>query len=115
MGRAGGAAEEVILLDWFDGDSAGPALKEEAIKALGEIGSAKAAERLGKFAQAADGGKIARMYACAALAKIKDEASVAPLVKAANDADPNVRTAAVEALGSFAGSSSGPGARIVGN
>jgi HEAT repeat protein len=30
---------------------------------------------------------------------------VAPLVKAANDADPNVRTAAIEALGAFAGAS----------
>ena len=47
-------------------------------------------------------GKVARMYACAALAKIKDSSSVAPLVKAANDADPNVRTSALEALGFFA-------------
>ena len=34
MGRAGGEAEETLLLDWFDGDSATPALKEEAIKAI---------------------------------------------------------------------------------
>jgi HEAT repeat protein len=109
MGRTGGEAEEKLLLDWFDGDTATPALKEEAIKALGEIGSAKAAVRLAKLAEDPEGGKVPRMYACAALAKIKDESAVPSIVKAANDADPNVRSAAVEALGSFAESSSAAG------
>ena len=107
MGRSGGAAEEELLLGWFDGDSTTPALKEEAIKALGEIGSSKAAERLGKFVEDATAGKAARMFACAALAKIKEGGSVGSLVKAANDADPNVRTAAIEALGSFAADGKG--------
>jgi hypothetical protein len=102
MGRAGGEAEEELLLSWFDGDSATPALKEEAIKALGDIGSAKAADRLGKLILDPAGGMAARMFACGALAKIKDPASVDPLAKTANDADPNVRTAAIEALGAFA-------------
>jgi HEAT repeat protein len=102
MGRAGGENEEKLLLEWFDGDTATPALKEEAIKALGEIGSSKAAARLATLASDPEGGKAARMFACAALAKIKDEAAVPSLVKAANDADPNVRSYAIEALGAFA-------------
>jgi HEAT repeat protein len=107
LGRTGGEREEMLLLDWFDSDGVAPALKEEAIKALGEIGSAKAAARLSKLVEDSEGGKtIPRMLACAALAKIKDASSVKSLVKAANDADPNVRAAAVEALGSFAGGSS---------
>lgn len=105
MGRAGGESEEKLLLDWFDGDTATPALKEEAIKALGDIGSATAAARLEKLVQDGTAGKAARMFACAALAKIKQQSSVAPLVKAANDADPNLRTSAVEALGAFAAGS----------
>ncbi len=109
MGRAGGAAEEDLLLGWFDGDSATPALKEEAIKALGDIGSAKAAERLGKLVRDTTAGKAARMFACASLAKIKDGSSVESLVKAANDADPNVRTSAIGALGSFADGTGAPG------
>jgi HEAT repeat protein len=108
MGRAGGQAEEELLLGWFDGDTATPALKEEAIKALGEIGSAKAAERLGKLVQDATAGKAARMYACDSLAKIKDPASVDSLVKAANDADPNVRSSAIQALGAFTEGSLAP-------
>jgi HEAT repeat protein len=114
MGRSGGEAEEKILLDWFDGDTVTPALKEEAIRALGEIGSSKAALRLGKLVEDPDGGKIPRMYACAALAKIKDESSVHSIAKASNDADPNVRAAAVEALGAFAGLSSAAGAEARG-
>jgi HEAT repeat protein len=109
LGRAGGEAEEKLLLDWFDGDSTTPALKEEAIKALGDIGSSKAAERLGKLVQDAEAGKAARIFACGSLAKIKDPSSVGPLVKASADADPNVRTAAVEALGPFAGGGSAAG------
>jgi HEAT repeat protein len=106
MGRAGGDAEEKLLLDWLEGDTATPALKEEAIKALGEIGSSAAAEKLGKLVEDTAGGKAARMYACAALAKIKDESSIPGLVKASIDADPNVRTSALTALGAFAGGSS---------
>ena len=109
LGRAGGATEEELLLGWFDSDSVTPALKEEAIKALGDIGSGKAAERLGKLIQDTAAGKAARMFACAALAKIKDASSIDPLVKAANDADPNVRTSAVEALGVFAEAEGAPG------
>ena len=102
MGRAGGTAEEELLLGWFDSDSATPALKEEAIKALGEIGSGKAADRLDKLIQDPGAGKAARMFACDSLARIKDPASVAPLIKAATDADPNVRCSAIDALGAFA-------------
>jgi len=101
MGRSGGETEEAALLAWFDGDSTTPTLKEEAIRALGEIGSTKAAERLEKLVKDENGGKVARMNACASLAKIKSPTSVAPLVSAANDADPNVRSSAIEALGSF--------------
>jgi hypothetical protein len=101
MGRAGGETEESILLEWFDGDSTTQELKEEAIKALGEIGSSKAAERLERLVKDGEAGKAARMYACTALGKIKNAASVSALIQAANGADPNVRAAALEALENF--------------
>jgi HEAT repeat protein len=109
MGRAGGESEEATLLGWFDSDSVTPSLKEEAIRALGEIGSSKAAERLGKLALDGSASKGARMLACDALAKIKDASSAEVLVKAANDADPNVRTQAIGALGAFAAMDGAPG------
>jgi len=101
MGKSGGEAEEAILLELYDGDSTSPELKGEAIKALGEIGSAKAAERLEKLVEDNAAGKAERMYACAALAKINSTSSVGSLVAAANGGDPNVRASAIEALGSF--------------
>jgi HEAT repeat protein len=101
MGRAGGESEEAKLLEWFDGDSTTQELKEEAIKALGEIGSTKAAERLERLVKDNDAGKAARMYACTSLGKIKSPTSVSALTQAANGSDPNVRAAAIEALANF--------------
>jgi len=101
LGRAGGAAEEDQLLAWLDSDSFDQNLKEEAIKALGEIGSAKAAARLNKLIEDPEGSKMSRIFACQSLARIKDSSSVASLVKAANGDDPNVRAAAVEVLAAF--------------
>jgi HEAT repeat protein len=101
MGRAGGKDEEGLLLGWFESDAATEALRLEAIKALGEMGSAKAAERLAAIAKDPEKNKATRMSACDALGKIKDPGSVPALVDAANGEDPNVRAQAVEALASF--------------
>ncbi len=101
MGRAGGPDEEELLLSWFEGDSIADNLREEAVRALGEIGSAKAAKRLGEIAADGARSKGLRMLACEALGKIKDPATLANLTKAANGEDPNVRTSAVEALSAF--------------
>lgn len=106
LGRAGGKEEEELLLGWFESDAATEALRQEAIRALGEIGSSKAAERLARLARDAEAKTGTRMAACAALAKIKEGSTVEALVAAANGEDPNVRAAAVEALGSFSDDSS---------
>lgn len=102
LGRAGGTKEEDLLLAWLEGDAPTESLRQEAIRALGEIGSKKAAESLMKIAENGEAPRFNRIYACEALAKIKYPASVSSLVKAANGEDPNVRSAAVEALGAFA-------------
>jgi HEAT repeat protein len=101
MGRAGGSEEEGLLLGWFEGDSATEDVRQEAIKALGEIGSTKAAERLAAIARDPEKDKSTRMNACEALGKIKDPASVQALIEAANGDDPNVQEKAVSALASF--------------
>jgi len=101
LGRAGGGAEEELLLGWFESDAATEELRQEAIRALGEIGSVKAAERLAALAKDPEKNRASRMSACEALAKIKDPSSVPALVEAANGEDPNVQAKAVEALASF--------------
>ena len=101
IGRAGGPAEEDILLNWMATDSATDDLKQSAMRALGDLGSRKAVEKLRKMAEDGLQGKANRMTACDALGKIGDPAAIPSLVTAANGDDPNVRSAAVAALASF--------------
>jgi len=101
LGRAGGKAEEELLLGWFESDAATEALRQEAIKALGEIGSTAAAGRLAALARDAEAASATRIAACAALGKIKDPSTVPDLVQAANGDDANVRAQAVESLAAF--------------
>jgi HEAT repeat protein len=106
MGRAGGAAEEETILAWFEGDTATDETRIDAIRALGDIGSTKAAARLATLAADPEGKKASRIYACEALGKIRDDATIPSLVKAANGIDPNVRAAAVAALRYFSSAES---------
>lgn len=101
IGRAGGPDEEDLLLGWMATDSATDDLKQSAMRALGDLGSRKAVEKLGKIAEDGQQGKANRMAACDALGKIGDPAAVPCLVSAANGDDPNVRSSAVTALASF--------------
>lgn len=100
-GRAGGTEEEGLLLKWLDSDAPTDDLREAAIRALGEIGSAAACEKLMKIAESPDRPKMTRVYACEALGKIGRAEAIPSLVKAANGDDPNVRAQAVQSLASF--------------
>jgi hypothetical protein len=102
LGRAGGPDEEMLLLRWLDDEGASDATRQDAVRALGDIGSQLAAGRLAGMVVDADVGKALRMYACEALGKIGDPGSVGALAAAANGDDPNVRTSAIEALAAFA-------------
>lgn len=101
IGRAGGPEEEDLLLGWMATDSATDDLKQGAMRALGDLGSRKAVEKLRKLAEDGLQGKANRMTACDALGKIGDPAAIPSLVMAANGDDPNVRSSAVSALASF--------------
>jgi HEAT repeat protein len=103
MGKAGSGKEEDILLSWLKGDAPTPALREAAIRALGDIGSKKAAETLGKILEDGSASRFERVYSAEALAKIAWAPSLDSLVKAANGDDGTVQAAAVEAIGSFDG------------
>jgi len=101
IGRAGGPDEEDLLLGWMATDSATDDLKQGAMRALGDLGSRKAVDKLRKIAEDGLQGKANRMTACDALGKIGDPAAIPSLVSAANGDDPNVRSSAVAALASF--------------
>jgi HEAT repeat protein len=103
LGRAGGGAEEDILLTWMGKDTGNPAFKESAIKALGEIKSGKAVDALVKIVDDSAQAQTDRLAAVDALGKIGDAKAVASLVKASTGDNASVQAAAIEALGSFQG------------
>lgn len=76
MGRAGAAPEESQLLAWFDSDNFDQSLREDIIKALGEIGSAKAAAKLDTIVEDNEASMPSRVFACQSLAKIKDPVAI---------------------------------------
>lgn len=101
IGRAGGGEEEALLLAWMETDAATDDLKQSAMRALGDLGSRKAVEKLRKIAEDGQQGKATRMAACDALGKIGDPAAIPSLVIAVNGDDPNVKASAITALASF--------------
>ena len=106
LGRAGSDKEEAILLAWLESDTPSPALRESSIKALGDIGSGKAGEKLVAILDNASAPRFERVFAAEAIAKIGWNKGLPSLVKAANGEDTTVQAAAVEALGSFEGAES---------
>ncbi len=103
FGAAGGPAEATRLVEMYDADDWTETVRIEIIRALGDIRAPEAVERLARLLEDGSAGKVLRMNAADALAKIGDERAKAAVLKAAFDEDPNVRTQAVEALGAFQG------------
>lgn len=101
LGRAGGPAEEDLLVGYLDSDEATEDLKQSAMRALGDFGSAKAADRLMKILEDAQASKTTRMVAAEALGKIGDSRAIKSLVAGANGDDLNVRASSITALGNF--------------
>ena len=103
LGRAGGPQEEEALLSYLDSEDATEDLKQGAIRALGDFGSGKAADKLMKLVEDPQGSKTTRMVASESLGKIGDPRAIKSLVIAANGDDVNVKASAVAALGHFKG------------
>ncbi|HUX40816.1 MAG TPA: HEAT repeat domain-containing protein [Rectinemataceae bacterium] len=101
LGKVGADPEVDLLLTWLKGDTALPAFREAAIRALGDIGSKKAADWLATTLGDNGVSRFERVIAAESLGKIALPASVDPLVKAAQSDDALVRAAAVGALGDF--------------
>ncbi len=101
LGKVGGDPEVELLLNWLKGDTALPAFREAAIRALGDIASKKAADWLATTLGDNGVSRFERVIAAESLGKIALPTSVDPLVKAAQSDDALVRAAAIAALGNF--------------
>jgi HEAT repeat protein len=102
----GGARPEMtkILIDYYNSRAPGDDVRQALVSAIGGSGGKEAASFLLKIINGDDQGAALRMAALEAAGRLKDDAVLDSIIAAAASADPNIRFAAVEALGSFQGS-----------
>lgn len=109
LGRAGSANSELadtaaeFLLDYYENRDPGSDNQREVITAIGATGSTKGLEMLKEIATDTDERIPLRIAALDALSKIGDPAGVDAILTCIGTNDPNVRSAAVAALGPFSG------------
>jgi HEAT repeat protein len=91
------------LADFYTNRNPPDQSRWEIAAALGETGSAQGLPLLSEIAQNSGERPVVRMAALEGLAKIGDKRGLAPILGALSGSDPNVRAAAVGALGPFSG------------
>ncbi|QQO08181.1 HEAT repeat domain-containing protein [Breznakiella homolactica] len=109
LGRIGSASKDEsdfiadYLIDFYDQKNPTDENMREIIVALGELGNRKGTAFLAEIAGNNDERATRRMAALGALSKIGDSEGLPAVIKSLQSSDPNVRAAAVAALGPFAG------------
>jgi HEAT repeat protein len=105
LGQAasGGGEAAEYLIDFYTNRNPGEENRRELLTALGETGSKDAVSLLAGIAENNGERGLLRIAALEALSKIGDEAGLPAILIAASSPDPNVRSAAIGALGPFSG------------
>ncbi|MDR1900197.1 MAG: HEAT repeat domain-containing protein [Treponema sp.] len=109
LGRIGGTDREeadriaIYLMDFYTESDPASENRRETVSALGAAGSVKAVAFLSEIADSGDERVPLRIAALEALSKIGDEGGLKSILAAVTAQDPNIRSAAVEALGPFSG------------
>jgi HEAT repeat protein len=109
LGRAAGAdrrtADRVAeyLSGYYNADNPPDEYRREIIAALGETGSPAGVPFLAGIASNSEERVTLRMAALDALSAIGDDEGLPAIISAVSDADPNVRSSAIAALGPFEG------------
>ncbi|MDR3355867.1 MAG: HEAT repeat domain-containing protein [Spirochaetaceae bacterium] len=103
--EAGGGRPDIteILLDYYNKRSPGGDTRQELVSAIGYSGGPEAAPFLLKIINSADESAPLRMAALEAAGRLKDAAALDSIIASASSADPNIRFAAIGALGAFNG------------
>ena len=106
LGRTGGVEADVnasFLLSYYDERETNSGVKQAIIGALGALGSKKATTFLKELARNGDETAVRRMAALESIGKIGDGEALDAVLESLTASDPNVRSAAVAALGPFSG------------
>ncbi|GHV71677.1 PBS lyase [Spirochaetia bacterium] len=109
LGQAGSVSKEAgaeaaeFLVDYYNNHNPADDQRREIIAAIGETLSSEGQPFLTSLIKNQDERMVLRIAALEALAKIKDPEGLEAILQAVPAADPNVRAAAVGALGPFSG------------
>ncbi|MDR1447188.1 MAG: HEAT repeat domain-containing protein [Treponema sp.] len=106
LGRAGRNNEEsdaaaAYLIDYYQNREPSTENQREIVTAVGETGSNEGISFLSELVEDEETRPAIRIAAIEALAKIGNTGGLPPIIGAVTDQDPNVRAAAVGALGPF--------------
>ena len=110
LGRAGAANRQTaneaaeFLIDYYENRTPADESKREIITAIGATGSLLGIDLLSDIAKETAERAPLRIAAVDALSKIGDKKCLDPIISCITANDPNVRSAAVAALGPFSGS-----------
>jgi len=97
------AAAAAYLIDFYENSNPEDENRREVVVALGAAGSSDAVDFLAGIASDNEGRATLRMAALESLAKIGDSGGLDAVLSCVSASDPNVRSAAVTALGPFSG------------
>ncbi|MCL2175271.1 MAG: HEAT repeat domain-containing protein [Treponema sp.] len=109
LGRAGASNRQTaneaaeFLIDYYENRTPSDDLKREIITAIGATGSSLGIDLLSDIAKDTSERIPLRIAAVDALSKIGDQKCLDPIIISVSANDPNVRSAAVAALGPFSG------------
>jgi len=109
LGRASSSDKELalktaeFLVDYYENRDPGDEFRREMITAMGATGSSSCVPLLVSLASNTDERIPLRIAALDALSKIGDQSGLEAILGCISTNDPNVRTAAVAALGPFSG------------
>ncbi len=103
VGKRGGSPEAAKVLADLDSSDYPSGLKPLLILALGDLKASGAVADLTKILKNVDEDPVMRRYACDALGKIADPASLAAIIGAFSDKDSYLRAYAVSALSRYSG------------
>ena len=105
LGRVSGGSDDAAeyLIDYYTNREPGDENRRDVIAAIGATGSSKGVEFLSELAIDNEERTALRIAALDSLAKIADPAGLDAVLASASANDPNVRSAAIAALGPFSG------------
>jgi len=101
IGAMGSELEAEVLRTAYDAEGADAATKEAIILALGSMKSTASFDLISSILKTDESTKTQRMYACTALGELADPRSIPVLIEASQTIDPNVRSYAIAALGTY--------------